>query len=80
MSVYQQRRQRKSEKENKSSINNSRTKAKKSKAQEEYAEVTGNIKENIRADNRNYPETLATEAEEAAHQNRKRTFSHSPIK
>ncbi|KAH3801721.1 hypothetical protein DPMN_155382 [Dreissena polymorpha] len=80
MSVYQQRRQRKSEKENKLSINNSRTQTKKSKAQEEYAEVTRNVKESIRADNRNYPETLATEAEEVAHQNRNRTCSHSPIK
>ncbi|KAJ8359590.1 hypothetical protein SKAU_G00161150 [Synaphobranchus kaupii] len=51
----------------KAAINNSRTRAGKAKAQEEYSEANRTIKRNLRADERNYMETLAAEAEEAAH-------------
>ena len=56
--------------EKKASVNNSRTRAAKVKAQEEYTEANRSVKRSIRADKRNYLETLATEAEEAAYQNR----------
>jgi hypothetical protein len=56
--------------EKKASVNNSRTRAAKVKAQEEYTEANRSVKRSIREDKRNYLETLATEAEEAAYQNR----------
>ncbi|KAH3876504.1 hypothetical protein DPMN_000349 [Dreissena polymorpha] len=53
----------------KARINNSRTQAAKLKTQEEYTEANRSVKRSIRADKRNYRETLATEAEEATYQN-----------
>ena len=54
----------------KASVNNSRTRAAKVKAQEEYTEANRSVKRSIREDKRNYLETLATEAEDTAYQNR----------
>lgn len=54
-------------KKKKAARNNSCTRARKAKAQEEYSEVHRSVKKNIRADKRNYLETLAAKAEEAAH-------------
>ena len=47
-------------------VNNSRTRAAKAKAQEEYKGVTRSVKRCLKADKRNYLESLAEEAEEAA--------------
>ena len=55
--------------EKKAVVNNSRTRAAKARAQEEYTEANRNVKRSIRTDKRSYIETLATEAEDAAHQN-----------
>ena len=40
------------------------------KTQKEYTEANRSVKQRVRADKRIYLETLATEAEEAAYQNR----------
>ena len=53
-------------KEKKAAINNSRTRAEKAKAQEQYKQVNKIVKKSVKADKRNYVEALATEAEEAA--------------
>ena len=37
------------------------------KTQEKYTKTNTSVKQSIRADKRNYLETLATEAQEAAH-------------
>ncbi|MBN3278047.1 CFDP2 protein, partial [Polyodon spathula] len=52
----------------KAAVNNSRTRAGKAKAQEEYSEVNWSVKKSIKKDKSNYMESLAIEAEEAAHQ------------
>lgn len=52
----------------KAALNNSRTRANKIIAQEEYREACRKTKRSIRTDKRNYIETLATEAEGAARQ------------
>ncbi|KAH3789061.1 hypothetical protein DPMN_167229 [Dreissena polymorpha] len=51
-------------------VNNSRTRAAKVKAKEEKNEANRSVKRSIRADKRNYIETLETEVEEASNQNR----------
>uniref|UniRef100_A0AAV2J1Z3 Reverse transcriptase domain-containing protein n=1 Tax=Knipowitschia caucasica TaxID=637954 RepID=A0AAV2J1Z3_KNICA len=61
--TLQRVKERRKKKEN---VNNSKTRATKAKAQEEYAEANRNVKRSIRTDKRNYLEALATEAEEAA--------------
>ncbi|KAH3819462.1 hypothetical protein DPMN_121198 [Dreissena polymorpha] len=57
------------------SVNNSRTRAKKEKVQEEYTGAKRNVNKSVREDTRNYIETPATKAEEAAHQNRMKNLS-----
>ena len=53
-------------KEKKTAVNNSRTRTAKAKAQEEYAEVNREVKKSIKVDKRNYIDSLAEEAEQAA--------------
>nr|KAG5708387.1 hypothetical protein BaRGS_034418 [Batillaria attramentaria] len=48
-------------------VNNSRTRAGKAKAQEEYTTTNRAVKRSIKADKKNYMEMLAIEAEEAAY-------------
>ena len=48
-------------------VNNSRTRAAKAKAQQEYKGVNRSVKRNLKADKRSYLESLAAEAEEAAY-------------
>lgn len=55
--------------EKKAMVNNSKTRATKAKAQEKYTEANKSVKQSIRVDKRSYIESLAIEAEEAAHQN-----------
>lgn len=50
----------------KAALNNSRTRARKARAQAEYAEVNREVKRKIKVDKRTYMEALASEAEEAA--------------
>ena len=50
----------------KTAVNNSRTRAEKQHAQEEYSEAHREVRRSIRNDRRNYIEGLAQEAEEAA--------------
>ena len=50
----------------KAAVNNSRTRAAKAKAQEEYKGVNRSVKRCLKADKRNYLESLAAEAEEEA--------------
>ncbi|KAH3830502.1 hypothetical protein DPMN_103746 [Dreissena polymorpha] len=52
------------------SVNNNRTRVTKKKAQEEYTEANRSVKQSVRSDKRNYLDTLATDAKEAAYQNR----------
>lgn len=47
-------------------VNNSRTRAAKARAQEEYSEATHKVKRSIRADKRAYIDNLAAEPEQAA--------------
>ena len=47
-------------------VNNSRTRASKAKAQEEYAEANKDVKRSIKADKRTFVDGLAEEAEQAA--------------
>uniref|UniRef100_A0A8C3IT77 Endonuclease/exonuclease/phosphatase domain-containing protein n=1 Tax=Chrysemys picta bellii TaxID=8478 RepID=A0A8C3IT77_CHRPI len=54
-------------KKKKAVVNNSRTRAAKAKAQEEYAEAYKVVKRNIRKDKRDYVDGLAAEAEQAAY-------------
>ena len=51
----------------KGTVNNSRTRTTKAKAQEEYKGVNRSVKRSFKTDNRNYLESLAEEAEEAAY-------------
>ena len=53
-------------KEKKAAVSNSRTRASKAKAQEEYTNVNRTVKRCIKADKRKYIDNLAEEAEEAA--------------
>lgn len=53
-------------KDEKAKVNSSRTRALKTKAQQEYAEAINITKQSIKADKRNYSDELATEAEQAA--------------
>ena len=48
-------------------VNNSRTRTAKAKALEEYKGMNRNVKRSLKADKRNYLESLAVEAEEAAY-------------
>ena len=48
-------------------VNNSRTQTAKAEVQEEYKEVSRSVKRSFKADKRNYLESLAAEAEEAAY-------------
>lgn len=50
----------------KSVLNNSRTRAAKARAQEEYTETNKEVKRSIKADKRNFVDGLAEEAEQAA--------------
>lgn len=59
----------KKRKEKKMAINNSRTRAEKAKAQEEYTEANKQTKKSIRDDKRKYIDDLATAAEAAAREN-----------
>ena len=52
--------------EKKAILNDSRTRAEKAKAQEQYTEANKNVKKSIKVDKKNYADALATEAEEAA--------------
>ena len=54
--------------ERKSVLNNSRTRAAKAKAQEEYTAVDREVKRSIRKDKRDYIDDLARQAETAAGQ------------
>lgn len=54
-------------KDKKAAVNSSRTRAEKAKMQAEYTVVNRSVKKCIKADKRKYVETLATEAERAAH-------------
>ncbi|VDP87125.1 unnamed protein product [Schistosoma mattheei] len=56
----------KEEKNKKTAINNSRTRAEKAKAQAEYTEENNQVKKSIEADKQKYVEELATTAEKAA--------------
>jgi len=51
----------------KPAVNNSRTQTTKAKAQEEYKGVNGSVKRSLKAVKRNYLESLAAKAEEAAY-------------
>ena len=51
----------------KEAVNNSRTRAAKAMAQQEYKGVNRSVKKSLKADKRNYLESLAAEAEEAAY-------------
>ena len=51
----------------KAAVNNSRTRTAKAKAQEKYKGMNRNVKRSLKADKRNYLESLAAEAEEAAY-------------
>ncbi|KAK7095834.1 hypothetical protein V1264_005198 [Littorina saxatilis] len=51
----------------KSEINNSRTRMGKAEAQKKYTSANKTIKKSIKADKKNYMDTMATEAEEAAY-------------
>lgn len=53
-------------KRKKADMNNSRTRTTKAKAKEQYSEANRIVKRSIRTDKRNYMETLAGEAEDAA--------------
>ena len=53
-------------KEKKAAVNNSRTRAERSQAQEAYSQANKTVKKSIRSDKRNYMDSLATKAEEAA--------------
>ena len=53
-------------KEKKTAVNNSCTRTAKAKVQEEYAEVNREVKKSIKVDKRNYIDSLAEEAEQAA--------------
>lgn len=50
----------------KATVNNSRTRIAKGKAQEEYKGVNRSVERSLKADKRNHLESLAAEAEEAA--------------
>ncbi|VDP38102.1 unnamed protein product [Schistosoma curassoni] len=50
---------------NKTTINNSRTRTEKVKAQAEYTEANKQLKRSVRADEQKYVEELATTAEKA---------------
>ena len=52
--------------EMKAVLNNSRTRAEKAKAQEQYTQANKSVKKSIKADKKNYADALAAEAEEAA--------------
>ena len=52
----------------KATVNNSRTRAEKAKAQEEYSEANKNVKRSVKADKTNCMEGMADEAEQAANQ------------
>ena len=54
-------------KKKKAAVNTSRTRSGKASACEAYTAANRRVKHSIRADKRNYIESLATEAEEAAH-------------
>ena len=54
-------------KKKKAAVNTSRTRSGKASACEAYTTANRRVKHSIRADKRNYIESLATEAEEAAH-------------
>ena len=56
-------------KQKKAAVNNSRTRAEKAKAQEDYYKSNKEVKRSARADKRNYINSLAEEAEEAAASN-----------
>ncbi|KAK7107318.1 hypothetical protein V1264_015265 [Littorina saxatilis] len=65
--------------EKKTALNNSKTRAAKAKANEEYAEANRSVKHSIKTDKKNYIEMLATEAEEAAYHGNTRDL-YSTIK
>ena len=48
-------------------MNNSRTRAEKAKTHAEYTDANRNVKKSVKADKKNYIETLAAEAEKASH-------------
>ena len=48
-------------------MNNSRTRAEKARAQKEHADANKEVKRNIKTDKKNYINSLAKEAEEAAY-------------
>ena len=66
MDISRKRTKNTAKKRKKAAVNNSRTRAEKAKAQEEYTEVNKAVKRSIRSDKQNYVENLATEAEQAA--------------
>ena len=51
----------------KAAVNNSRTRTAKAEAQEEYKRMNRSVKMSLKADKRNYLESVAAEAEEAAY-------------
>ena len=53
-------------KKKKSAVNNSRTRAEKSKAQEQCSKAHEEVRRSIRTDNRNFADDLARRAQEAA--------------
>ena len=53
-------------KKKKAAVNTSRTRSEKARAQEAYTTANKKVKNSIKADKRNFIDTLATEAEEAA--------------
>ena len=50
----------------KAAVNTRRTRSEKARAQEAYTTANKKVKNSIKADKRNFIDTLATEAEEAA--------------
>ena len=54
-------------KEKKAAMNKSHTTAEKAKTHAEYTDANRNVKKSIKADKKNYIETLAAEAEKASH-------------
>ncbi|XP_076452167.1 uncharacterized protein LOC143287768 [Babylonia areolata] len=61
-------------KQKKAAVNNSRTRAAKAKAQEDFTEANREVKRSARADKRKYIDSLAEEAEEAAARNDMKTL------
>ena len=62
-----------SDEETKGAVNNSRTRAAKTEAQEEYTEANRAVKDSIKTDKANFIEDLAKEAEDTSAQGKNET-------